>query len=176
VWKAHEILLVNYHHEDECNGIESSCIYVSWHSAIWQFLKHNTRSAREYTTFAPAQLLRNWREQRPSNRGDIDSTVTVEIGRVYYTGVDLLLISILYCSTWLLLGCDLNGTPCRILISNVAEIWASKETFLLYNHQQHLNIRQTITNSVWCSARAFPNEYVNEHTLLFVLTTLRTDI
>jgi hypothetical protein len=27
----------------------------------------NTLSARTYTTFAPAKLLRNWREQRPSN-------------------------------------------------------------------------------------------------------------
>jgi hypothetical protein len=31
------------------------------------------RSAREYTMFAPAQLLRNWRDQRPSNQNDIDS-------------------------------------------------------------------------------------------------------
>jgi hypothetical protein len=32
----------------------------------------NTRSAREYTMFAPAKLFRKWREQRPSNRGDLD--------------------------------------------------------------------------------------------------------
>jgi hypothetical protein len=32
----------------------------------------NTRSAREYTMFPPAELLRNWREQRPSNYGDLD--------------------------------------------------------------------------------------------------------
>jgi hypothetical protein len=47
--------------------------------------------AREYTMFAPAQLLRNWSEQRPSNKDDLDSSVTGEVGRVYYTGVDLLL-------------------------------------------------------------------------------------
>jgi hypothetical protein len=47
---------------------------------------------REYTMFAAAQLLRNWREQRPSNNGDLDSNVTGEGGRVYYTGVDLFLI------------------------------------------------------------------------------------
>jgi hypothetical protein len=29
--------------------------------------------AREYTLFAPAQLLRKWREQRPSNQGYPDS-------------------------------------------------------------------------------------------------------
>jgi hypothetical protein len=70
----------------------------------------NTRSAREYTMFAPAQLLRNWREQRPSNNGDLDSRVAGEIGIVYYTGVDLLLVSFLYRSVRLLLGFVLNGT------------------------------------------------------------------
>jgi hypothetical protein len=40
-------------------------------------------STREYTMFAPAQLLRNWRVQRPSNKGDLDSSVTTEIRRVY---------------------------------------------------------------------------------------------
>jgi hypothetical protein len=56
----------------------------------------NTRSAREYAMFAAAQFLRKWCEQRPSNRGDLDSSVTEDVGRVYYTGVDLLLISFLY--------------------------------------------------------------------------------
>jgi hypothetical protein len=56
----------------------------------------NTRSAREYIMFAPAQLLRNWCEQRPSNQGNLDSSVTGEVRRVYYTRVDLLLISFLY--------------------------------------------------------------------------------
>jgi hypothetical protein len=40
--------------------------------------------------FAPVQLLRNWRKQRPSNKGDLDSSVTSGVGRVYYTGADLL--------------------------------------------------------------------------------------
>jgi hypothetical protein len=61
----------------------------------------NTRSAREYTMFAPAQLLRNWREQRPSNQGDLDSSVTGETGTAFYTGVNLLLIEFLFCSSWL---------------------------------------------------------------------------
>jgi hypothetical protein len=32
----------------------------------------NTRTAREYTMSEPAQFLRNWREQRPSNYSGID--------------------------------------------------------------------------------------------------------
>jgi hypothetical protein len=47
--------------------------------------KMSTRSAREYAMFAPPQLLRNWREQRPSNQGDLDWSVVGEVGRVYYT-------------------------------------------------------------------------------------------
>jgi hypothetical protein len=60
-----------------------------------------TRYPRKYTMFVPAQLLHNWREQRPSNQGDLDSSVTEEVGREYYTEVDLLLIRFLYRSTWL---------------------------------------------------------------------------
>jgi hypothetical protein len=46
----------------------------------------NTRSAREYTVFTPAQFLCNWYEQRPSNQGDFSSTATGKVERVYYTG------------------------------------------------------------------------------------------
>jgi hypothetical protein len=35
--------------------------------------------------FVPAQLLRKC-EQRPSNKGDLDSSVTEEVDRVYYVG------------------------------------------------------------------------------------------
>jgi hypothetical protein len=56
----------------------------------------HTHSASEYTIFAPAQLLRNWREQRPSNEDNLDSTVTREAERVYFTEQDQLLISVLY--------------------------------------------------------------------------------
>jgi hypothetical protein len=38
-----------------------------------QYSRMNTRSARENTIFEPAQVLRNWREHRPSNQGDLDS-------------------------------------------------------------------------------------------------------
>jgi hypothetical protein len=50
----------NVHHllEDTRNFVASRCIV-----------------ALEYTMFAPAQLLRNWREQRPSNMGDLNSSV-----------------------------------------------------------------------------------------------------
>jgi hypothetical protein len=51
-----------------------------------------TRSAHEYNISAPAQLLGNRREQRPSNQGHHDSIVTGEAGTVYYTGVCLVLI------------------------------------------------------------------------------------
>jgi hypothetical protein len=50
------------------------------------FENEHTHSARKFTMFAHAQLLRNWREQRPSNQGDLDSSATVKVSRVYYTG------------------------------------------------------------------------------------------
>jgi hypothetical protein len=40
---------------------------------------------------APAQLLRNWLEQRPSNKGNLDLSARGRLGE-YYAGVDLLLI------------------------------------------------------------------------------------
>jgi hypothetical protein len=40
------------------------------------------------------------------------TSVMGEVWRVYYTGVDLLLISFLCRSAWLLLGCVLNSTSC----------------------------------------------------------------
>jgi hypothetical protein len=36
----------------------------------------NTHSAREYISFASAQLLRTWRERRPSSQCDRDASVT----------------------------------------------------------------------------------------------------
>jgi hypothetical protein len=62
-------------------------------------------------------VLRKWREQRPSNQGDLDSSVTGEAGRIYYTGVDLLLISSLYRIMWLVWGCVLNGVPCTMQLT-----------------------------------------------------------
>jgi hypothetical protein len=65
----------------------------------------NIRSAHEYTMFASAHLYRKWREQRPSNQDDLHSSVTGKVWRVYYTGVDLLLIN--FCTVVRVL----NGTP-----------------------------------------------------------------
>jgi hypothetical protein len=45
----------------------------------------------------PAQILPNRSGQRPSNKGDLDWSVTADIGRVYYAGMDLILIS--FCNT-----------------------------------------------------------------------------
>jgi hypothetical protein len=42
--------------------------------------------AREYTMFVPTQLLRSWREQRPSNKSDLDSSVMGEDWRVLHGG------------------------------------------------------------------------------------------
>jgi hypothetical protein len=53
-------------------------------------------SAHEVTIFASAHVLHNCREQRPRNKCNVESSVTDEVGRVYYTLVDLLLISFLY--------------------------------------------------------------------------------
>jgi hypothetical protein len=38
----------------------------------------------EYTIFAPAQLLRNWREHRPSNKCDLDLNTSGEGGRILH--------------------------------------------------------------------------------------------
>jgi hypothetical protein len=61
----------------------------------------NTRSASEYSMFAPAWLLCNLRAQRPSNKGDLDWSVMGEILTVCYTCVDLFLTSFLYHSALL---------------------------------------------------------------------------
>jgi hypothetical protein len=39
-----------------------------------------TRSAREYTMLAPAQSLRSWYDQWPSNQGDLDSVSRRRMG------------------------------------------------------------------------------------------------
>jgi hypothetical protein len=49
--------------------------------------------------FESAQILRNWREQRPSIEGDLDRSVTGEAGIVHCLGIDLFSISFLYRST-----------------------------------------------------------------------------
>jgi hypothetical protein len=56
----------------------------------------NTRSASEYTMMAPAQLLRNWRDQRPRNQGDLYSDVMGQDERVYLHAGDLILVSFFF--------------------------------------------------------------------------------
>jgi hypothetical protein len=65
------------------------------------------------TLFVPAPLLRNWREQRPINQGDLDLRVTGGggIGILNCTGGELGLFEFLYRITGLLLGCLANDTP-----------------------------------------------------------------
>jgi hypothetical protein len=46
--------------------------------------------AREYTAVPPANPPLSLREQQPSNRGDIDSSVTRKVETVYYMGKQLL--------------------------------------------------------------------------------------
>jgi hypothetical protein len=42
---------------------------------------------------APAHLLRSWRKQRPSNKGDLEVVVKGEVEISYYTQVGLLLVN-----------------------------------------------------------------------------------
>jgi hypothetical protein len=106
-----ECCLIRYFFVRIRSDINASRTAANDFSAKW-CSRVNTRSSRAYTLFVPAQLLRNWHEQRPSNQGYLDSSVTGKVGRVYYTGVDLILISFSYRSTWLfLLDWVLNGTP-----------------------------------------------------------------
>lgn len=46
----------------------------------------NTCSTSEHIMFAPAQFLRTWLEQCPSNQGDPDSSDTGEVGSLLYGG------------------------------------------------------------------------------------------
>jgi hypothetical protein len=65
----------------------------------------NTRCVREYAMLVATQLLRSWCEQRPSNQVGSVSSIMGEDGRVYYTELNPLLISFIYRSTRLFLGC-----------------------------------------------------------------------
>jgi hypothetical protein len=57
--------------------------------------------------------MRNSREQYPSNKDDLVSSVTVEVWRVLHAGglaADLIFVP--YVSSCVLLDCGLNGRPC----------------------------------------------------------------
>lgn len=50
-------------------------------------LRRDTRSASEYIMLATAHLLRNSRQHRLSNNGDLDKNVMEKVPKVYYIGV-----------------------------------------------------------------------------------------
>jgi hypothetical protein len=88
---------------------------------------------QKYIMFAPAQLLRTWREQRPSNKSDLDSSATGEVGKVYYMGVDLLLISFRTvvrdcCWVVFLNFADTEGRPAPSSASSLLQtLWEDEE-------------------------------------------------
>jgi hypothetical protein len=67
----------------------------------------NTYCAREHTVFAPAHILRNWREQRSCKKGDLDLSDTGRLGKSY-TGVNILWQCVID------LGLCLCGAYCRV--------------------------------------------------------------
>jgi hypothetical protein len=89
------------------------CIVVLFGSFFHQGThrqRHNV--AVRNTPLAPVQLLPNWLEQRPSNKGDLDRRVTGKVGREYCTDVvfDLFFCFIVRRSCFGVIF--LNGTPC----------------------------------------------------------------
>jgi hypothetical protein len=88
-----------------------------------KFSKMNTHSAREFTMVTPAQLLRNWRKQRPINHTDLHSSVAGLDGR----GMGLLLISFLYRSTSMLFGWVLSMYQSVLLLANETQQKKKKE-------------------------------------------------
>jgi hypothetical protein len=123
---------------------------------IWEI--STERSACEYTMFAPVQLLHNWHEQWPCNQGDLYLSITGALRRVYYMGVDLLLISFLYCSMWLLLGCVLLGIfyiYIYIYIHPISYIGKKVETlFPLKNNQKSISLKKFL--SLWVHFQNMP--------------------
>jgi hypothetical protein len=103
------------------NFVTSPCIVILFHAFLYVLLNAsrtaaydfdsmlqcevqlgiNSRSAPEYVMFAPPQLLRNYREQRPSSQGDLKSSATGKVGGGCYTEMDLPLTSFVYGGTWL---------------------------------------------------------------------------
>jgi hypothetical protein len=84
-----------------------------------------------------------------------------EVGRVYYMGVDLLLISSLYFSTWLFLGNVLHGKACIILsASGRTLVWLSdrrqasgshSEIYLGPAIQRWFSVFLSLKKIMWCS-------------------------
>jgi hypothetical protein len=89
-------------------------------------------SACEYAMFIPAQRLHDL-SNSPESKVTL-AEVLWEVRRIYYTVVDLLLISFLYHSMWLLLGWISNGTSC-------IKLWTKNVTTDtdMYKRIQYLN-------------------------------------
>jgi hypothetical protein len=90
-----------------------------------RILRMDTYSSFTYTIviFAPVQLRRICREQWPSNWGDLGMSVMGMVGQSVTRGVDLILISFLWGSTWLFLGCVSNDIPCTSTKSVNGILW-----------------------------------------------------
>jgi hypothetical protein len=124
------------------------------------------RSARKYTTFANKQLLRNCREQRPSNYSGLDWNVTAGAGRVYYNGM----ISCLCRITSLLLGTPVltqfqTNLSVRVILMNnwirdqwtdglqygrTAELWNSINRGK-WNHGLYIHLLYDLPDAGWVS-------------------------
>jgi hypothetical protein len=63
-----------------------------------------------------AQLLRSWREQRPSNEGELGFQCHWGRWEKVFHGNGLASVCIFYSITWLLLGFFLNGTSCTVCL------------------------------------------------------------
>jgi hypothetical protein len=50
---------------------------------LFVWTRMNTNFIQEHTLLVSAELVRNWREQKPSNQSDIDCRVMTEVGRVH---------------------------------------------------------------------------------------------
>jgi hypothetical protein len=88
-------------------------------SSTWQFwcklMSDNEHTFHSWIhMLAPTQLLLNWHEQRPSNKGDLDSSAMGNVAKVYCMGRTRFWLHFVL---WyiLLLGCVLNGTPSKLV-------------------------------------------------------------
>jgi hypothetical protein len=73
----------------------------------------------------------NLHQQWLSNKSDLDSSVTGEVGRQSNTRMNLPLISLLHHSVWLMLGYVLNDMPCTS--KSLLNFVKGKQTYAKYN-------------------------------------------
>jgi hypothetical protein len=82
---------------------------ISMLSNVWE----HTHVLFENTTFRACIASAHWREQRPADYGDLDSSVTGELGRLVHIWNCFWFYFYSVSHTWFLLHCVLNGTLCR---------------------------------------------------------------